>query len=138
MNKLLIILLLSPLFCIAQIPKDLPIDSAKHIKDSLKMDSLIALRISNKNLKDSLHRDTLLKVAALKADSIRQAHGLYYNGVVLDTVPDPNKVLIAGEQSGLLILNVSYEGNVIHIECDNCYAVSNRYNLEIHFEKKKE
>ncbi len=146
MKAITFILLLSPLFCIAQIPKDLPIDSAKYIKDSLKMDSLIELRAGRKYIKDSLHKDSLLKVAALKADSIRKARGfssgdstgsvLYYNGITLDSFPAPNDVLITGEQgTGLMILNVSYQGSVIHIECEHCYGITKDNILEIHFEK---
>ncbi len=128
-----ILLLLPTTLCYSQIPKDLPIDSAKYIKDSLKMDSLIELRAERKYIKDSLHRDSLLQVAELKADSIRNAHGVYYDGVTLDTIP--KSVLITGEQQGLMILNVSYQGSVIHIECEHCFALTKDNVLEIHFEK---
>ncbi len=136
MNKILIILLLSPLFCIAQIPKEPVIDSARQARqdsvyaarqaikayaDSLKLDSINYVRFQ----KDSLHN--------LKQDSIIAAHKSK-----ADTGSNFPQIPVVPTDSRLLIIDIEYTVNSAHVVCDNCFVTVISNGIEIHYEKPKE
>ncbi len=158
MKTSIFILLLLPVFCFSQ-TKDLVIDSAQQARkdslyavrqaelsairqqrldsiadakayaDSVKADSIAFVRFQ----KDSIHNKT--------QDSIRNAHllGFKHDSVPAPVYPVTQVIPIDSiDSSQAIILNVTYAGDSIHVECVNCYIITKQDQLEIHYEKPKQ